>query len=90
MDLTRVSIRIQTKRRTPMPAKVASTGENTCKIRMRIQISDSLIYHWQADTFSDGLREGIKYLHSWIQAFHQPFISIEIGDPEVDNRLKRD
>ncbi len=40
MDRTKVLRRIHTERRTPIPAKIAFAGENTCKISMRMQISD--------------------------------------------------
>jgi hypothetical protein len=43
MDRTKVLRRIRTERRTPIPAKIVFAGENTCKIIMRMQISDTLI-----------------------------------------------
>jgi hypothetical protein len=43
MDRTRVLRRIHTERRTPIPAKIAFAGENTCKTRVRMQILDTLI-----------------------------------------------
>jgi hypothetical protein len=43
MDRTEVLRRTRTERRTPIPAKIAFAGENTCKISMRMQIWDDLI-----------------------------------------------
>jgi hypothetical protein len=42
MDRTKILSRIHTERSTPIPAKIAFAGENTCKTNMRIQISDTL------------------------------------------------
>jgi hypothetical protein len=38
IDRTKVLSRIHTEKRTPIPAKIAFAGENTCEISMRIQI----------------------------------------------------
>ena len=66
---------IRTRRRIPTPAKIAFAGENTCKISIRMVISDTLISRaYQVNTFTEGLRESIKDLYSWIQPFRQPFI----------------
>jgi hypothetical protein len=43
IDRAKVLRRIHTERRTSIPAKIAFAGENTCKIRMRVQISRNLI-----------------------------------------------
>src|SRR6266852_7928762 len=43
IDRTKVLRRIRTERRTPIPTKIGFAGGNTCKIRMRMQISDTLI-----------------------------------------------
>jgi hypothetical protein len=43
IDRTKILRKIHTERSTPIPAKIAFAGENTCKRTMRIQISDTLI-----------------------------------------------
>ncbi len=43
IDRTKVLRRIRTERRTPIPTKIAFAGENTCKISIKMQISDTLI-----------------------------------------------
>ena len=72
----RVLKRIRTRRRIPIPAKIAFAGENTYKIVWECS-SRTLWYEgaYQANTFSEVLREGIKNLYSRIQPFGQPFIA---------------
>ena len=41
MDRTKILRRTHTERRTPIPTKIAFAGENTYRISMRVQISDT-------------------------------------------------
>ena len=76
MERTRVLRRIRTRRRIPIPEKIAFAGENTYKIVWEGS-SRKLWYEgaYQANTYSEGLREGIEDLYSRIQPFGQPFIA---------------
>ena len=60
--------RIHTNRRTPNAVKMAFAGGNAYQTSMRARISHTSprAEAYQGDTFSEGLREGIKDLHSWI------------------------
>jgi hypothetical protein len=60
--------RIHTNRRTPNAVKMAFAGGNAYQVSMRARISHTSprAEAYQCDTFSEGHRERIKDLHSWI------------------------
>ena len=64
----------RTERRTPIPAKMTCAGENTYQINIRMQISDESVSTYQANTYSKGLREGIKDIDCWVEPTCQPVV----------------
>jgi hypothetical protein len=60
MASAEASGRIQTKRRTPTPAKITFAGENTCQMRLRVQISQIYVLEQTRPTPSPRVAEREK------------------------------
>jgi hypothetical protein len=74
MAPTKATERIRTERRTPTPTKMTFAGENTCQIKIRIQITDSWPGAYQANTFSEGIRKGTEDMDRRVEPFGQAVI----------------
>src|ERR1700761_7620832 len=83
--------RVQTKRRTPTPAKTTFAGESTCQIHLTVQIfTGSCSGAYQANTFSKGCREGIKNIPRRVEPFRQPIVATLRSIELLDLLLKHD
>jgi hypothetical protein len=68
--------RVQTNKRTPIPAKTTLAGENTCQVNMRVQNSDEFTCRtYQTNALSKGRGEGVKDIHSRVEPFCESILA---------------
>ena len=83
--------KIETKRRTPRPAKMAFAGENACEIDILEERSSTARYldTDKADTLGKHVREYEEDIHGWNKPLCKPAIGI-LGSGELGNLLSKD